>query len=76
MGTLVLSELSRYSLPKQTRFDGARDTIKALVQRFGCHRIRATPKAFGATETMHVLCHLRVDGGDAHLPVSETVQVG
>ena len=33
-------------------------------------------KAFGATETMHVLCHLRVGGGDSRMPVSETVRVG
>jgi hypothetical protein len=57
-GTVVLSEVSRYSVPQPTRFDEARDTIKALAQRFGCHRIHATPRALGATETMHMPCHL------------------
>jgi hypothetical protein len=56
-GTLVLSELSRYSGPEPTRFDEARDTIKALAQRFGCNRIRATPRALGATEITHMPCH-------------------
>jgi hypothetical protein len=30
----------------------------ALAQRFSNSRIRAAPPVFGATETMHMLCHL------------------
>jgi hypothetical protein len=74
--TLVLSGLSRCSSPEPTRFDEARDTIKALAQRFGCHRIYTTPRAFGTTKTMHVPCHLNPGSDGLHLPLSETVQVG
>ena len=68
-GTLVLSELSRYSGPEPTRSDEARDTIKALAQRFGCHRIHATPRALGATETMQMPCHLGLGSEQARLSV-------
>jgi hypothetical protein len=43
----------------------------ALVQRFSNGRIRAAPTAFGATETMHMLCHVTLERRDFDPRASE-----